>query len=155
MIKRKDTLGEIISKNPEVASVLGKAGLHCIGCHVSAYESIEDGCKAHGMNDKEIDELVKEANKKVLEVDKLGKVSLTKMAVLELEERMKKAKGKYVKIIPIFDGYDFDVVSKKEKNDIEIDAGVKILLDVRTERILRGIIIDFDKKQNDFVAKKK
>ncbi|MDO8647177.1 MAG: DUF1858 domain-containing protein [Candidatus Diapherotrites archaeon] len=55
-------LGEIIQKFPQAASLLAEAGLHCIGCHISAFESVEDGCKAHGLSDKEIDALVKRMN---------------------------------------------------------------------------------------------
>ena len=50
-IQRTDTLGKVIEENPEIAPLLMQAGLHCIGCHVSAYESIQDGCASHGMND--------------------------------------------------------------------------------------------------------
>jgi hybrid cluster-associated redox disulfide protein len=39
--------------------------LHCIGCRVSAVESIENGCKVHGMDDAQIDALVKEINKSI------------------------------------------------------------------------------------------
>lgn len=41
-ISKKTVLGEIINNNPEVVPVLASAGLHCIGCHVSSYESLEE-----------------------------------------------------------------------------------------------------------------
>jgi hybrid cluster-associated redox disulfide protein len=41
---------------------LFEAGLHCIGCHMSAYETIEQGCLAHGFSKKEIDDLIKKLN---------------------------------------------------------------------------------------------
>ncbi|MFC1754114.1 DUF1858 domain-containing protein [Thermoproteota archaeon] len=59
------TIGEILEKNPEVAEVMAKHGLHCIGCHVGLYEKLEDGCKAHGLDDDKIDLMVKEMNEKV------------------------------------------------------------------------------------------
>ena len=63
----KDTLiGEAVALNPKVAEVLTTHGLHCIGCHVNPYESIEQGCKVHGMTDKEISRLVEDANKVML-----------------------------------------------------------------------------------------
>ena len=61
-IKKDITIGELIQKYPETAETLMELGLHCIGCHVSAFESLEDGFKAHGMEDKEVDEAVKKLN---------------------------------------------------------------------------------------------
>ena len=59
------TLGEIVQNFPQAVPLLAQAGLHCIGCHVSAFETLEQGCKAHGMNGKEIAELVKRINQSV------------------------------------------------------------------------------------------
>lgn len=63
MITKESIIGDVLKKYPKSAEVMFKHGLHCIGCHVSAYESIENGCKVHGMDDKQIDALVKEINK--------------------------------------------------------------------------------------------
>ena len=62
----KDTLiGDITSKYPKIVEIMFKHGLHCVGCAMVAFESLEQGCKAHGMSDREIDNLVKEMNKAV------------------------------------------------------------------------------------------
>jgi len=156
-IKKTDTLGELMEKHPEVAPILAQSGLHCIGCHVSAYESLQEGCKAHGMNEAQISELVAKANEMILLFDKLPKVSFTERAVLELSARAKKAKKKFVKVVQLMGEFDFDAVDKKEKGDEELLAkagkiSIKVLADKRTERLLRGIRIDFDKKKKDFVA---
>lgn len=47
-------LGQVISKNPETIEVFMKHGLHCIGCHVASYESIEQGALAHGIDVKKL-----------------------------------------------------------------------------------------------------
>ena len=62
-ITGKMTFSEIMEKHPESAEILFIEGLHCIGCGMAMYESLEDGCKAHGMNKKEIEELIKKLNK--------------------------------------------------------------------------------------------
>jgi hybrid cluster-associated redox disulfide protein len=51
---------EVVSQYPETMMVFMKHGLHCVGCHVSAFESIEDGAIAHGIN---VDALVDDLNK--------------------------------------------------------------------------------------------
>ncbi|MBD3259286.1 DUF1858 domain-containing protein [Candidatus Woesearchaeota archaeon] len=63
-------IGEVVQKHPETALVMTSHGLHCVGCQIAAFESIEQGCKGHGMDDKQIDEMIKEMNKAVEEEDK-------------------------------------------------------------------------------------
>lgn len=160
-IKRTDLLGDIVSKYPEVVPVLAQSGLHCIGCHVSVSESLEDGCTVHGMNSKEIDELVDAANKRVSEFEKMPKVSFTKNAVVELISRKNSLKKKYVRIISSFGGeFDFDPVDEIDKDDTVISAindgvVIEILLYSPIERMLRGVEIDYDSKLKDFTAKRK
>jgi len=56
------TLGEVVNKYPDAAQIMLKYGLHCIGCHVASFETIEQGCKSHGMDDKQIEKMLKEIN---------------------------------------------------------------------------------------------
>ena len=61
----KDTgIMEIIKKNPKAIEILMKSGMHCVGCMAAHFETIEQGCLAHGMNEKQINKLIKELNKK-------------------------------------------------------------------------------------------
>ncbi len=62
MISRKTKFSEILEENKDAAEILFEAGLHCVGCPMTAQENLEDGCKAHGMSDKDIDELVERLN---------------------------------------------------------------------------------------------
>lgn len=64
-ISRKILIEELLEKCPESAEVLMDHGLHCIGCMASRFETLEDGCKAHGFDDKEIDEIVEDIKKKI------------------------------------------------------------------------------------------
>ncbi len=57
--KLKDLIG-----NEKVAEILFESGLSCIGCPMAMQETIQQGCLAHGMDKKEIDELIKRLNKK-------------------------------------------------------------------------------------------
>ncbi len=62
-ITRKTLLSELLGRNSEAAMTLFEAGLGCIGCPMAMQETVEQGCLAHGMNKKEIDELIKKLNK--------------------------------------------------------------------------------------------
>ena len=58
-------IGEAVAKYPEIAPVLQAFGLHCIGCHVNPYESIEQGAMGHGMSKEVFNEMLKEANNEI------------------------------------------------------------------------------------------
>ena len=56
----KDTnLSEIIEKAPEKVDILLEAGMHCIGCMASQFETLEEACIVHGID---VDELVQQLN---------------------------------------------------------------------------------------------
>ncbi len=61
-ITKEMTIEEVVSQYPETMMVFMKHGLHCVGCHVSAFESIEEGAMVHGIN---TDALVEDLNKVV------------------------------------------------------------------------------------------
>lgn len=56
------TLGDVIKTWPETAEVFFQFGLHCIGCHISAFESVKDGAMVHGVD---VEKLVKALNEKI------------------------------------------------------------------------------------------
>lgn len=58
-IKREMPIGTVVKTHPETVPVFFKHGLHCIGCHVAAYESIADGAQVHGID---VDALMKDLN---------------------------------------------------------------------------------------------
>ena len=64
-ITKDMTLGEVVVKFPETVKVMISYGLHCVGCHVAAYETIEQGSLAHGMDKTQIENMLKEMNKAV------------------------------------------------------------------------------------------
>ena len=55
---------DIADLNPQAADLLMEIGFHCMGCHMSMIETLEEGCIAHGMSEKDIKELIKRLNKK-------------------------------------------------------------------------------------------
>jgi hybrid cluster-associated redox disulfide protein len=64
-ISKETPLGELVRDFPQAVPIMLEKGMHCIGCHVAAFETIEQGAKAHGMSEKEIEKLVSEMNKAV------------------------------------------------------------------------------------------
>ncbi len=60
MITKKTKISELIEKKPEAAEILMEAGMGCVGCPMAQQETIEQGCKAHGMSEENIDKLIEE-----------------------------------------------------------------------------------------------
>ena len=64
-ITRDTMIGDAAMLAPDAAEIMFSYGLHCFGCGMTAYETIEQGCSGHGMADEEIDALVDELNESV------------------------------------------------------------------------------------------
>jgi hybrid cluster-associated redox disulfide protein len=63
-ITKKTNMNELLMKHPELAGILFQSGMGCAGCPMSMGETLEQGCKVHGMSNKEIDKLVEKLNGK-------------------------------------------------------------------------------------------
>ena len=72
-ISKKMTFQEAMLISQTSGLIFLKYGLHCIGCHMAADESIEDGAKAHGLPDTEINKMVKEINDILIDKSKKKK----------------------------------------------------------------------------------
>lgn len=49
-ITKDMSFGEILQRFPQTFSVFSKYGMHCMGCSMSAYETVEQGAMAHGID---------------------------------------------------------------------------------------------------------
>jgi len=63
-ITKNTKMSEILEAKPEAVEILFEAGMGCCGCPMAQQESLEEGCKAHGMSDKDIEEIVEKLNSK-------------------------------------------------------------------------------------------
>ena len=59
VITKDMLIHEIISVDPGNAAILMASGMHCVGCHSAAMESLEEACMVHGMN---VDEVIASIN---------------------------------------------------------------------------------------------
>ncbi len=65
IINKDMILGEIVARYPKTAKIMLEYGLHCVGCGANELDTVYAGCKAHGMADEEIDELIDRLNQAV------------------------------------------------------------------------------------------
>ncbi len=69
-ITKDNLINDFLKKNPEVAEILMAYGLHCVNCHFSEFDTIEDGAMVHGMSDEDIELMLKDVNKLIKEKEK-------------------------------------------------------------------------------------
>lgn len=64
-ITKKTKLSKI-AKDKKLAKILTEEyGLFCVSCHLAPFETLEEGAKAHGMKDKEIEKMIKKLNNQI------------------------------------------------------------------------------------------
>lgn len=64
MIKKTDTIGEVIKQDSSLASVFAGFGMFCVGCPSAQSETIEEASAVHSIDaDTLVDELNKHSNK--------------------------------------------------------------------------------------------
>lgn len=67
----KDTqISEILRYREDLIEDLLQIGLGCVGCPMAQMETIEQGLKAHGASDKEVEQVIEKLNNKTKEQDR-------------------------------------------------------------------------------------
>ena len=56
------TFGDLLRRFPEAGEILMNYGMHCIGCHIAVTETLAQGARAHGMDDKTIEQMIQDLN---------------------------------------------------------------------------------------------
>jgi len=158
-IHRETMIGEIVEKYPEVIGTLKNFGVHCVGCHISPFESLEMGFKGHGMSDKEVDNAVKQLNaviskakKQEIQLSSLQKnlyLMVTDAAALRIRNLLKKERKKAFRLGIKSGGcsgheYVFGIEDKQRSNDVIVTAkDVKVYVDKASIEKLNGSTLDY------------
>ena len=58
-VTKNTLIGQLLQIDPNIAAILMRAGMHCIGCPSSQMESLEEAAMVHGMD---ADVLVQQIN---------------------------------------------------------------------------------------------
>ena len=58
-VTKEMQIGQLLKVDPNIAVILMRAGMHCIGCPSSQMESLEEAAMVHGMD---VDILVQHIN---------------------------------------------------------------------------------------------
>ena len=158
-ITKDTTIGNIVDTYPEVVDTLKNFGVHCVGCHVSPFESLEMGFKGHGMSDQEVNEAVKQLNKVISKKqDKKPIVSsqishfhlmVTDAAVQRIHSLLKKEKKQAFRLGIKSGGcsgheYVFGLENKQGKSDkIVMAKGINVYVDENSVEKINGSTLDY------------
>jgi len=159
-ITKDTTIGDIVERYPEVVDTLTSFGVHCVGCHVSPFESLEMGFKGHGLSDQQVEEAVIKLNE-VIEKSNSNKITETKKeefdfskATLNVTDKaaekiktlieQEKKQGLRISVIPGgCSGFKYEMELDDKANEDDVVIEVKIFLDKSSMAKLNGSGIDF------------
>ncbi|MBI2499094.1 iron-sulfur cluster assembly accessory protein [Candidatus Woesearchaeota archaeon] len=148
------TMGDIVQKYPAAIEVMLSNGLHCIGCHVSYWETLEQGTLGHGMTEEQMNKMVDEINIAISEsisnTEQGKQLILTKKATDKLKNLISTQKNIGGLKITVSPGgcagyhYDFELTDSKKDNDMIIETeGVKVFIDQESLDMIKGSTIDY------------
>lgn len=160
-ISKDTTIGEIVEKYPQVVETLTNYGVHCVGCHVSPFESLEMGFKGHGLDDNTIADAVKKLNEvigksSVQEQKEEAEVNINDVKLNVSEKAAEKIKalmeqenkqGLRISVQPGgCSGYKYgmELEDKSTKDDVIVEEkGIKIFVDKKSMQKLNGSNVDY------------
>mgnify|MGYP001602506130 FL=1 len=161
-ITKDTTIGDIVDKYPQVVETLMELGVHCVGCHVSPFESLEMGFKGHGMTDDDVENAVKKLNEVIGKSPKNKKtirgkepdlsnatISVTDKAANKIKEILAQEKKQALRVSVQPGGcsgfqYGLELDDKSTDNDIIIkNKGIKLFVDKASMAKLNGANIDY------------
>lgn len=161
-ITKDMTIGDVVGRYPEAAAVMMGYGLHCVGCGANPYETIENGCLGHGMDEVTINKLVEELNEHAKAALKSKKendgktVFLSEIAAGKLNEFMneeKKGNSGVRLSVNISDeglmqfGLEF-AQQPKINEETFVDRGIKIFVERDVVNMVKGTEIDYVDNDN-------
>jgi hybrid cluster-associated redox disulfide protein len=86
-ITGKESITEVVQKYPQTVEAFFKHGMHCLGCVAAQFETLEQGCEAHGIDAKK---LIDDINKMIGREAKPKKAAKTKAKSAKKSSKKKK-----------------------------------------------------------------
>lgn len=151
IVTSKMTMGEIVQKFPQAIPVIQSAGLHCVGCHVSYWETLEDGCRGHMMSEKETEELLSRINEVVSAPPSTQPITVSPAAVEKLKELLSRdGKDGWGLRVHVASGgcaghsYEMDFEQSGKPGDEQVtEGGLSFFIDSQSLPLVRGAHIDY------------
>ena len=153
LITKDMTIGDVVAKYPACIEALQSAGVHCVGCHVSYHETLEQGFKGHGMSDEEVDMVISKLNAAVEDSkhDDGKDFIITSKASEKLKEVLKENNkedsGLRVELVPGgCSGFQYGLELDNNITDLDLifeEKDVKIIVSKENMQFLKGAKLDY------------
>ena len=156
-ITKDISIVDIISQNPMARGVLLENGIKFVGQGLSPLESLEKVAKGNGLDNKQIENILKELNKEQPKTSNKDVIQISSAAGTKLKEMIKSKNKKGIRLRLVSDGcatyvYDMDFGTRRIEGEIELKAnGVTFYIDPKSADFIRGTKIDYDTKEEGFV----
>lgn len=154
-ITKEMTIEEIFEAYPErgeeLAHILTRFGLHCLGCSAAAWETLEAGVFSHGLTEEVLEEMLEELNTAISKDFDRTTITLTKAAAHKFRA-LGKAEGKEDWALRFSDqaagcsGFEYilDFSEEASPNDTIFECeGIEIHVDKEVLPRLLGAEIDY------------
>ncbi len=153
IVTKDMTIGDVVAKYPAAIEPLQSAGVHCVGCHGSYHETLEQGFKGHGMSDDDVDVVISSINKAIEEskADEGRDFIITNKAAEKLKdvlkENNKEGSGLRVELVPGgCSGFQYGLELDDSTTDLDFvfeEKGVKIIVTKENMNFLKGAKLDY------------
>src|SRR5262249_46910138 len=138
-------------KSQKLAQVMTNAGLHCVGCSASTWESLENGMYGNGHSDEAIEDMVDTLNEILDEKEDLSTVTVTEKAAKKLssilEEEGKTGWGfRFGERAAGCSGFEYflDYSEKPKHGDVILESqGIQLHIEQKSLERLLGCVIDY------------
>lgn len=155
MIHKEMTIEEILTAFPQrsqrLAQEMMNAGLNCVGCGASVWETLEAGMLGHGFAEPELEKLLKKLNAILEEKIDVTTITLTPKAAEKfreiLEDEGKEGWGlRFGDRAGGCSGFEYvlDFSEKATPEDVVfVSEGVEVHVEKQAAERLKGSVIDF------------
>ena len=149
-VTKEMTIASIIEKFPYAADSLKARGIHCVGCGVSSFETLEQGVLGHGRLKEELDEILEEINSTIEEMsgaifvitERASKVILETMA--EEDDEYIGLKIKVNTTCNCSFEYHFKFVKDFDEEDHLLEQhSLKVAIDKESLPLIKGTRMDY------------
>lgn len=151
------TINQVLQRHPNAAEIMQQFGLHCFGCSVNVFETLEEGILGHGMPKSTLTEMLKALNGSLKDYQKnLSEkgIVLTERGALKIVEiaQMEERKRYGIRVKILGDGgccsgatysMDFEEYAQEGDKILGFHHGVTLFIDKDSFEKMKGSRIDY------------
>ncbi len=146
-------ISQVVQQFPQVAEVFLEYGLHCVGCHISEFETVREGAMGHGFDEETLDMMLRDANALVLastpvestQSPRSQTFTVTRTAQDRFHRFLEQSNASFIRVSHLDEGFVFLLEETVLETDtIIIQDGIRFLLSEPVLEKLKQKVIDVE-----------